>query len=193
MSQAPTTEPMRRAFATRLHEVVDHLAQAADPATVEEVLAMADAFSGLGVVMQRAATSEAATVRDPLAAARIRGIAARERLIERAGGLLRLSEASQRLGVTPQAVTGRRTRETILAVPLPNGEWAYPACQFSDHGLVAGLDGFLRAFEDADPWTRLSVLVAPSARYGGRSALELLMEGREAEARSIAATYGEQG
>jgi hypothetical protein len=193
MSQAPTTEPMRRAFATRLHEVVDHLVQAADPATVEEVLAMADAFSGLGVVMQRAATSEAAAVRDPLASARIRGIAARERLIERAGGLLRLGEAAERLGVTPQAVTGRRTRETILAVPLPNGEWVYPACQFGDHGLVPGLDGFLRAFRDADPWTRLAVLLAPSVRYGGRSALELLVEGREAEARSIAATYGEQG
>lgn len=193
MGHAPATEPMRRAFAMRLHEVVDHLAEAADSSTVEEVLAMADAFSGLGVVMQRVATSDAAAVRDPLAAARVRGIVARERLIERAGGLLRLSEAAERLGVTPQAVTGRRGRETILAVPMPNGEWVYPACQFTDPGLVSGLDGFLRAFRDADPWTRLAVLLAPSARYGGRSALDLLMAGREAEARSIAGTYGDQG
>ncbi len=193
MAHAPATDPMRKAFATRLHEVVDHLAEAADPATIEEVLAMADAFSGLGVAMQRVATLDAATVRDPLAAARVRGISARERLIERAGGLLRLGEAAERLGVTPQAVTGRRTRETILAVPMPNAEWVYPACQFTEHGLIPGLDGFLRAFRDADPWTRLSVLLAPSSRYGGRTAIELLRDGRVAEARSIAATYGEQG
>ncbi|CAN5607059.1 hypothetical protein BH24GEM3_BH24GEM3_25420 [soil metagenome] len=193
MAHAPATDPMRKAFATRLHEVVDHLAESADSATVEEVLAMADAFSGLGVAMQRVATLDAAAVRDPLAAARVRGIAARKRLIERAGGLLRLSEAAERLGVTPQAVTGRRARETILAVPMPNGEWVYPACQFTDHGLVSDLDGFLRAFRDADPWTRLAVLLAPSSRYGGRSALDLLLEGSPAEARSIAATYGEQG
>jgi hypothetical protein len=193
MARAPVTGPMRKAFATRLHEVVNHLAETADEATIEEVLAMADAFSGLGVAMQRVATLNAAAVRDPLAAARVRGIAARDRLIERAGGLLRLGEAAERLGVTPQAVTGRRTRETILAVPMPNGEWVYPACQFTGDGLVPGLDGYLRAFHDADPWTRLAVLLAPSARFGGRSALDLLLAGDLADARSIAATYGEQG
>ena len=193
MSETAIAEPMRQAFSRRMHEVVDRLAQAADPATVEEVLGMADAFSGLGVAMQRMATSEAASARDPLAPARVRGIAARERLIERSGGLLRLAEAAERLGVTTQAVNGRRSRETILAVSMPNGEWVYPACQFAEYGLLPGIDGFVRAFRDADPWTRLAVLLAPSGRYGGKSALELLKEGKETEARSIAATYGEQG
>jgi len=193
MSKPATTEPMRQAFSRRLHEVVDHLAQVADVATVEEVLAMADAFSGLGVAMQRVATSEAAVVRDPLAPARVRGIAARERLIDQAGGLLRVSEAADRLGVTAQAVNGRRGRETILAVPMPNGEWVYPACQFAEHGLVPGIGAFVRAFGDADPWTRLAVLLAPSARYEGKNGLELLKEGKEADARNIAATYGKQG
>lgn len=187
------TEPMRQAFSRRLHEVVDHLAQAADDATIEEVLGMADAFSGLGVAMQRMATSEAAAIRDPLAPARVRGIAARERLIDRAGGMLRLNEAATRLGVTTQAINGRRSRKTILAVPMPNGEWVYPACQFVEHGLVPGISAFVRAFQDADPWTRLAVLLAPSSRYGGKSALELLKAGEEAAALSIAATYGEPG
>ena len=184
---------MRQAFSKRLHEVVDRLALAADEATVQEVLGMADAFSGLGVAMQRAATSEAAPVRDPLAAARVRGISAREGLIQRAGGLLRLSEAAARLGVTTQAVSARRSRDTILSVPLPNGEWVYPACQFGEHGLLTGIDAFVRAFPDADPWTRLAVLLAPSSRYGGKSALDLLRDGQEEEARSIAKSYGEQG
>jgi hypothetical protein len=195
MAHAATAEPMRKAFATRLRQVVDHLAETADETTIAEVLAMADAFSGLGVAMQRVATLDAAAaaVLDPLAAARVRGIGARERLIERAGGLLRLGEAAEFLGVTPQAVTGRRTRGTILAVPMPNGEWVYPACQFTEDGLVPGLDGLLRVFHDADPWTRLAVLLAPAGRFGGRSALDLLRDGDVAGARSIAATYGEQG
>ena len=193
MSDTAAAEPMRQAFSRRMHEVVDRLAQAADPATVEEVLGMADAFSGLGVAMQRVATSEAAAVRDPFAPARVRGIAARERLIDRAGGLFRLGEAAERLGVTTQAVNGRRARETILAVPMPNGEWVYPACQFAEYGLIPGVDGFVRAFREADPWTRLAVLLAPSSRYGGKSALDLLKEGNETGACRIAATYGEQG
>ena len=63
MSHAAAIEPMRRAFAMRLHEVVDHLARAADLATIEEVLSMADPFSGLG---KASLTSEAADPR-PLA------------------------------------------------------------------------------------------------------------------------------
>lgn len=193
MSETAMAEPMRELFSRRMHEVVDHLARSVDEATIAEVLGMADGFSGLGVAMQRAATTEAARIGDPLAAARVRGIAARERLIDRAGGLLRVGEAADRLGVTPQAVSGRRARGTILAVPLPNGEWVYPACQFGEHGLIPGIAEFVRAFPDVDPWTRLAVLLAPVGRHGGKSALDLLREGREAEARSIAATYGEQG
>lgn len=194
MSEPAAQSGMRRAFSKRLHEVVDHLSEVADVATMEKVLGMADPLSGMGVAMQRAATLDAAAFRDPLAAARIRGIEMRARLIDDAGGLLRLSEAAQRLGVTPQAVTGRRTRGTILAVPMPNGEWVYPACQFAEYDLIPGIDSFVRAFrEDVDPWTRLAVLLASSSRFGGKSPLQLLGEGMEDEARSIAGTYGEQG
>lgn len=194
MSEASTQSVMRRAFSKRLHEVVDRLSEAADIATMEKVLSMADPLSGMGVAMQRAATAESVAVRDPLASARLRGVDTRRRLMEDAGGLLRLGEAAERLGVTPQAVTGRRTRGTIFAVPAANGEWLYPVCQFGDYDLVPGIDAFLRAFqEDVDPWTRLSVLLAGSSRFGGRSALDLLEEGREDDARSIAGTYGVQG
>lgn len=194
MGKVVDQERLRRAFSERLHEVVDRLAEVADLATIEKVLSMADPFSGMGVAMHQAATADAVILRDPLAAARLRGVEAREQLVDEAGGLLRLSQVADRLGVTPQAVTGRRLRETILAVPMPNGEWVYPACQFADVDLVSGMDAFVRAFaDDVDPWTKLSVLIAPSRRFGGKSALELLSEGREEEATSIAGTYGVQG
>lgn len=192
VSHAIAREPMRQALAARLHEVVERLAESADAATIERTLAMADGVSALSVVLERATVAEAA-LRDPLAAARARGIGAREELVEKAGGVLRLADAAGRLGVSPQAVTGRRMRRTILAVPMPNGEWVYPACQFTDEGLLPNLGAFLAAFHDVSPWTQLRVLLAPSRRYGGRSALELLRIHERDAARSIAATYGEQG
>jgi hypothetical protein len=194
MGKVADLEGMRRVFSQRLHEVVDRVVETADLATIEKVLSMADPFSGMGVAMHQAATTDAAALRDPLAGARLRGVEAREQLIDEAGGLLRLSQVADRLGVTPQAVTGRRLRETILAVPMPNGEWVYPACQFADVDLVSGIDAFVRAFaDDVDPWTKLSVLIAPSRRFGGKSALDLLSAGRKDEATSIAGTYGVQG
>lgn len=185
-------DAIRSAFAARYREVVEHLASHADPETLVAALGVADPYSGLSIVLERAAGMEGA--RDPLAAARARGVAARERLVQRAGGLLRVSEARGRLGVSStQAVQARRSRGTILAVPAASGEWMYPACQFTEDGLVRGLDRFLAAFHGAAPWTQLAVLLAESARFGGRSALDLLLAGETEAARSIAATYGEQG
>ena len=91
-------------------------------------------------------------VEDPLADARRRGADARQRLIEDASGPLRLGEAAERLGISSRAVTGRRMRGTIPAVPAPTGKWVYPACPFDAHGLIPGVSKVLRAFrEDVDP------------------------------------------
>ncbi|HEX8673376.1 MAG TPA: hypothetical protein VF710_15885 [Longimicrobium sp.] len=186
------TEALRNAFAERYRGVIEHLASNADMATLSRALSEVDPFSGLSIALERATTMT--PPRDPLAAARARGVSAREELIRKAGGLLRVSEAARELGgVSTQAVQARRARGTILAVQVSGGEWKYPACQFTDEGPLPGLDRFLSAFRDVGPWTKLAVLLAPSARYGGKSALDLLREGELAGACSIAATYGEQG
>lgn len=188
----PEAEALRTAFAERYRGVVEHLASNADAATLSRALSEADPFSGLSIVLERATTMT--PPRDPLAAARARGVGAREELIRKAGGLLRVSEAAGELGgVSTQAVQARRARGTILAVQVWGGEWRYPACQFTDDGLLPGFDLFLDAFHEVGPWTKLAVLLAPSTRYGGKSALDLLRQGDVASARSIAATYGEQG
>jgi len=188
----PETEALRTAFAERYRGVVEHLACNADAATLSRALSEVDPFSGLSIALERATTMT--PPRDPLAAARARGVGAREELIRQAGGLLRVSEAARELGgVSTQAVQARRARGTILAVQVSGGEWRYPACQFTDEGLLPGLDLFLDAFHEVGRWTKLTVLLAPSTRYGGKSALDLLRQGDIAAARSIAATYGEQG
>lgn len=183
--------PIRHAFAARFGEVVQHLAGEADEGTLAAALALSDPFSGLAVALERAASLH--PPRDPLAAARARGVAGREQLIRKAGGLLRVGEVADALNVTPQAIQGRRSRGTILAVVLPNGEWRYPACQFADGGLLPELGAVLSSFKDVDSWQQLAVLLAPSDRFGGQTAFELLAAGEVDAARAISATYGEHG
>jgi hypothetical protein len=82
-------------------------------------------------------------------------------------------------------------RGTLLAIPLPTGEHVFPACQFTEAGVLGGMGAFLAAFHEASPWTKLSVLLAPSRRHGGQSALELLEAGEVDAAVGIAARHGE--
>jgi hypothetical protein len=187
---APDAETrMREAFESRLQQVVHDVARRAEIGVIAEVLAQPGSLSALASVLAHAA--ELSPPADPLAAARARGVVARERLLRKAGGFLRVSEAAERMGVTRTAINARRTRGTLLAVPLPNGEHVYPACQFTDAGVPAGLGRFLAAFEEAGPWTQLSVLLASSERHGGRSALELLEQGEVDAAVGIARRHGE--
>jgi len=180
---------MRHALESRLQRVVHDVALRAEIGVIAAALAEPGSLSALASVLTHAA--ELDPPGDPLAAARARGVAAREQLLERAGGMLRVSEAAELLGVTRTAVNARRTRGTVLAVPLPNGEHVYPACQFTHAGVPSGLGRFLDAFHEAGPWTQLSVLLAPSHRHGGRSALDLLREGEVEAAVGIARRHGE--
>lgn len=127
---------------------------------------------------------------DPFAAARIRGEAARERLIQRAGGLLSLDEVARRLRCSPDEVLAMRDHLMLLAVPTGDDEdWKYPACQFDGDRLVSGLEAFLSELSNTDPWMRLAVFLAPSSRYDKRCALDLLKEGKKNEARGLAALF----
>ncbi|CAN5818805.1 hypothetical protein BH23GEM3_BH23GEM3_22110 [soil metagenome] len=180
---------MREAFESRMQRVIHDVAQRAEIEVIAAVLAEAGSISALASALTHAA--ELDPPGDPLAAARARGASARERLLQKAGGVLRVSEAAGMLGVTRTAVNARRTRGTLLAVPLPNGEHVYPACQFTEKGAPGGLGRFLSAFHEAGPWTQLSVLLAPSSRHGGKTALELLKDGEVEEAVGIARRHGE--
>lgn len=180
---------MREAFETRLRSIIHHVAQNAEISVIANVLAEASSLGAVAETLSQALALD--PPRDPLAAARARGVAARERLLKKAGGTLRVSEVAAMLGVTRAAIHARRMRGTLLAVPLPNGEQVFPACQFTEAGVPSGMGAFLAAFHDASPWTKLSVLLAPSRRHEGRSALELLEAGEVDAAVGIAARHGE--
>ncbi len=179
---------MRAALETRLNQVVREVAQRAEIGVIATALSEPGSLSALAHVLAHA--TELPLSIDPLAAARARGAAVRDDLLEKAGGALRVSEVAALMDVSRAAISARRTRGTVLAVPLPTGEHVYPACQFTEEGVPSGLGQFLSAFEDVGPWTQLSVLLAPSARHGGRMALDLLRAGEVEAAVGIARRHG---
>lgn len=88
-----------------------------------------------------------------------RGAVAKQEMIGEAGGCLSSGEVSTMLGITASAVNIRRARHTILTVPLSGGEWAFPARQFADGEVRAGVSEVVRAAGDMNPWVLLSILL----------------------------------
>jgi hypothetical protein len=178
------------AFLRRYSVLLERIGDAASEEALQDALAASDDVGGLAGVLAEVAPLAPPTP-DPLAAARARGARAKGELLLRAGGGLRLAEAARRMGVTSQAVHARRKRRTLLAVPQPNGEHLYPACQFGPDGVLPGLSAVLQAFAVESPWTRLAVLLAPAEALGGRTPLEALAAGDVEGAATVAAAYGE--
>jgi hypothetical protein len=114
---------------------------------------------------------------DPLAVAIAASARRRRELLAEAGGGLSTAMVARALGTSRQAVDKRRRTGTLLAVPMPAGDWAFPAAQFGpDQRPLEGLADALRAFSIDDPWMRLAELLAPDADLGGRSVFQTLRE-----------------
>ncbi|MGI9183183.1 MAG: hypothetical protein ACR2H9_22110 [Longimicrobiaceae bacterium] len=178
------------AFVQRYLHLLQRLGDAAPAQALLDALAASDDVAGLAELLAEVAPLDPPRP-DPLAAAYARGARAKEEILEKAGGGYRAGEVAEMLGVSPQAVHARRQRGTLLAVPQLNGEFLYPACQFTGSGVVPGLDRFLKAFHVQSPWTRLAVLLSPSPQLEGRSPLEALLASEMEGAIAVARTYGE--
>lgn len=126
----------------------------------------------------------------------LRGAQMKQEVIRMAGGLLSSGDVAALLGISVAGVKQRQRRGKLLAVPISNGEWGYPAGQFDEHGRVRdGLSQVIAAFpEDTDPWIVLSFLANPVPGDETGSALEALPD-PEALQRlvELARTHGEQG
>lgn len=134
---------------------------------------------------------------DPLSAAVAASARRRRELLAEAGGGLSTATVARALGTSRQAVDKRRRSGTLLAVPLPAGDWAFPLAQFGPDGRpLEGLADALRSFNIDDPWMRLAEMLAPDADLGGRSAFQALREDGRAvlpQVRRSLAVVGEHG
>lgn len=104
-----------------------------------------------------------------------RGAARKQEMIQRAGGVLSSGQVAELLGITVSAVNQRKNRHrSILAVPLSGGEWGFPARQFADGAVRAGVADVVRAAGEMNPWVLLSILLDDAADQGGPTLLDRL-------------------
>jgi hypothetical protein len=171
------SESLQAAFLRRATSALERMAATASPKTLSDALAAPTDAGSLAWLLSRSEVVGPAVIElDPLVPALARNVEHRKHLIERSGGTLSAEDSGRLLGISRQAVDKRRRAGTLLAV-RKGSDWRYPACQFDESDVAAGIADVIRAYALAGPWVALDFLLAPDSALGGRSALEALKSG----------------
>jgi hypothetical protein len=133
------------------------------------------------------------SARDPLAAARLRGTRMRDEIARAEGGTWTPEQVAEHLATTRQAVDKRRRANRLLAFPVGQRSYAYPAWQFDAHGVLPGFEDVLAAFSVPGVWTRASFFLGENTYLNGARPLDELRRGQIDSVRRAAAMFGEQG
>ena len=132
--------------------------------------------------------------KDPLAEARLRGERRMAEILEAEGGSVGAAEAAEVLGISERALEHRRREGTVLALPVGDGEHAFPRWQFdgdAEDGMAPGLPRVLRSFSLESPWMQAEFMLAPEDRLGDRRPLDVLKAGEVDVVVRAASAYGE--
>lgn len=183
---------VQAAFLRRALSALERIAGSVPTKTLTEALAAPTDVGSLARLLSRSeVVGTAVTDLDPLAPSLARNVAHRQTLLALAGGALSADETGRILGITRQAVDKRRRTGTLLAFK-EGGDWRYPACQFADGEVVAGIAEVVRGLNSASPWVALDFLLAPDTVLVGRTPLEALKAGdRDTVLRLIRGVQGD--
>jgi hypothetical protein len=129
---------------------------------------------------------------DPLAAARARGEQAKRDILAEQGEMLTGTEVCARLGCDLDDVEERRRQGLLIALPDEQGRSGFPAWQFTDRGLLPGLQDVLADLGTESPWTQAAFFFSGDIRLDWRTPLEVLLRGDIDAVRRAAAAFGEQ-
>jgi hypothetical protein len=179
---------VQRAFLARSIEAITRIVETDSKAVAVALEAPTDVGTLAYVVSAAAATSAIAQL-DPEAALLAEGAKLKSDLLERAGGTLGVGQVAGLLRVSRQAVDKRRKAGKLIAVPAGQ-DYVYPACQFTDEGIVPGLDKSLEAMPIRDPWMRLEWLLTEDDALEGMSPLAALKSGAIRQVVELAAGHG---
>lgn len=130
---------------------------------------------------------------DPLEGARLRGLAARERLIKAEGGSLSVSQVEKMLGISRQAIHKRCSKGKLIALSTSKRGYLFPKWQFTEEGILPGLEEVIAELDEDDPWMQASFMLNPNIWLDGVSPLEMLRQGKIKEVIMAARASGEQG
>jgi hypothetical protein len=190
----PAATDLRTVFRRRTEALIERLAEQASDETIAAALEAPSDFGGLARLLSDMAPFGISTETiDPLAEAIARGAECKQELLAGAGGGWSSTRVATHLGLTRQAVDKRRKAGKLLALQNGRGDYLYPVCQFTEDGVLPGLDRFLAACPPSGGWTQLDLLLTPAEEIGNHSPLEALRHGDVEAAVRVAAMFGELG
>jgi hypothetical protein len=130
---------------------------------------------------------------EPLAPAFIRGIKARDQLLNEHGGTLTAEGVAGVLGISRQAVDKRRSAGNLIGLTTGRHGYRYPAWQFTKSGVIPGLEDVLKALAPHDSWMQAAFFLGSNPRLEDNSPLEALKAGQLTAVLKAAEAYGEHG
>ncbi len=185
--------PARIAFLERALVALGEVAAAADDRALQTVHDSPSDVEALIRILLSPDVLDRLQRDDPLILARLRGVAARDRILQMEGGTWTAQEVARRLGGDEEAVDRLRQDGRLLGIPAGRSGFCYPAWQFDAHGILPGLATILATMPVRSPWMRAAFFLSGDVALDGETPLAALRRGDlEAVARA-AALYGEQG
>lgn len=176
---------------TQRSKFLQYVLDAALAVSQEKTVVNSD-FESMVKAFTRPEALEILAPKDPLAAARLKGVQIKQQLLYDKSQPLTSVEVASLLHMTRQAVDKRRLKGQLLAVSLGKRGYLYPDWQFSGGQVLPGLERVLAALKDCDPWTKLMFMKTGDVRLNGATPLEKLQLGAIEEVVEAAQSYGIQ-
>jgi hypothetical protein len=186
-------QPKQAAFLAWVLRATARLSRELGPSALSRAAGARSDYAALLSALQEPATVAVLAEDDPLAAARLRGLATREYILSAEGGAMKVGDVAALLGLTRQGVDRRRRAGKLLALSTGRHGYVYPAWQFTDEGVLPGLEATLQALQVQSPSMRAAFFLSGNLRLGGTSPLAELRRGHREDAVLAAAAYGEHG
>ncbi len=136
----------------------------------------------------------ATVVPDLRTKAKLRGLKARENMLNYQGSPWKSDLVADYLGITVQMVSRKRRCNQLLGVSFGKKEYLYPSWQFDRLGILKGMELVLSALKEqlVPDWDKLCFFVSDDERLGGDSPVVALQTGRIDEVLAVAKVYGRQ-
>ena len=167
-----------------------------DKLSQDSVVNATTAETDLGVLMRALASGELLDdLRsfEPLAPAFLRGIQARNQLLNENGETLTAEQVADVLGISRQAVEKRRSSGNLLALTTGRHGYRYPTWQFTKTGVIPGFDKVLAVLDGHDPWMQAAFFLGNNPRLNNKRPLDVLQSGALTAVLKAAEAYGEHG
>lgn len=151
--------------------------------------------AALLTILQTASVQDYLREHDALAAARARGMKRQLDLLDEEGGTLGAQEVADLLGISRQAVDLRRASGKLLAIDLGLRKNLYPRWQFTEEGILAGLEETLAVLREGatTPWSCLRFFLSGNLRLDGERPLDRLRRGETAPVLRAAKEFDTHG